>query len=327
MIQHPTHIQHDNHEDKAGVWLKDLWYIVASVKANFNIDSNTHDIRFFKWAMDIYRDMTNANVMQNAIRTVHLNVPGGYFGPEGIQMMPPVWPIPGPEQGQPQGGVDCFREIRINLPEDFMDYTKIAIDCGGYLQPLDCNDDMNIAQLPINHCTGDELQTCLERDKLCNCGGEQPQGGWSGYNYWDWGFSPYWKNGQWVGGAYGRSGYRYRGAFRIDWTTKQIVLDRCTHPRNGIVLEYKSNGIGTGNANVQNGTEDALIAGVEWKKLWYEELSKPNREKSKAGLGAAMAAKQEYHKQVKRVNARKMAMTVNEIHNVVLRSIRQSPKR
>jgi len=311
-------------EEKAGVWLKDLWYVVESVKANFGIDSTSFDIKFFKWAMDVYRDMSLANVMKSASRTIHIPIPKYYFEDEN-QQEPAVWPPVGPPQGYHVKRQ--HKKIRIQLPVDFIDYQQVGIDCHGYIQPLDYNERIITTEMPVSNCCGDELEQQLERDRLCNCGGESPHGGFIGDGYYDWGFSPFWKNGQFVGGAYGRSAYRYKGAFTIDWDTREIVLDRCTHPRHGIVLTYLSNGIGEGNVNIQNGTEDALIAGVEAKKAYYEFQAKPAREQGKVGMAFVSLADKKYHKHVKRVNARKMAMTTDEIRNAWNRSIKQSPKR
>ena len=243
-------------------------------------------------------------------------------------MLPPVLPIPGPEQAY-QPVRDCFTEVRLNLPQDFIDWYTVGIDCCGYIQPLDYNDAIITTKMEVNNCCGDELEQCLERDRLCNCGGAfagEP-GQNVAWSYYDWGFSPYWKNGQFIGGAYGRTAYRYRGAFTIDWQKKQIVLDRHTRPRNGIVLTYLSNGIGQGNANVEEGTEDCLISGVEAKKLYYEVQTKDPRQKSKVDLGMVQLADKKYHTQLRRVLARKFALTPAIVHDIVLRSIKQTPKR
>src|ERR1035437_134501 len=92
-------------KELAGLWTKDLWHIVDSVKANYNITAGTHDKQFFKWAMDVYRDMSLANVMKEAVRTIHIPTPGEYF--DHIEMLPPVLPIPGPDQAY-QPVRDCF---------------------------------------------------------------------------------------------------------------------------------------------------------------------------------------------------------------------------
>ena len=318
--------------DPAGVWAKDLWYVVDSVKANFGITDTTHDKTFFKWAMDIYRDLTLANILREAVRTWYIPVPPKYQDllgePEG---QPHPWPNLGPPQADPDNNNRKLVQFRFQMPVDFIDYYTIGILCGDYVQPLDYNDNILTLDIPVNDCCGDELAENFKRDRLCSCGGGFGEGGFQGVGgisaYYDWGFGAFWKNGQFVAGQYGRSAYRYRGAFTLDWQTREIVLDAHTHPQHGLVIVGKSNGIGTGNCNVTDNMVPAMVAGVEWKKAYYETQTKQARDRGKIDLALVQTAKHEYRVEMKRANARRHAMTAQEFHNVVLKSIRQTPKR
>lgn len=51
----------------------DLWYIVESVKADIGITTQKHDLRFFKWAIDGYRELNCYNILPT-MKTVTIDV-------------------------------------------------------------------------------------------------------------------------------------------------------------------------------------------------------------------------------------------------------------
>ncbi len=266
---------------------KDLWYVVNSVKMDCGLDGAQHDLRFLKWAVDGVKDMALANVISNASKT---------------ERMPVV--------------VDENTGQRfVNLPDNFVDYLKISVCYQGYIVNLDANDNICIAPPKLN-CCGQEMVDKID-DEIRNWSADNQAVLANSSYYWD--YFPYWKNGQFVAGMYGRGEGGYRAGYKIDWNNRQIVLDRYLKATE-IIVEYKTNGMDDrGNAIIPEGVEDAVIAFVHWKRCLY---SKDNNEHSNYKEHKRM-----YQRQVKRVNARKMAMTVVEILDIYRASIHQGVKR
>jgi len=271
--------------------IKDLWYIVNSIKQDLGIDSNNHDVQLLKWATWGFKDLGLANVMQgSSIMTDRI----------------PVITHP------------ITKEKYINMPEGFMDYYKISICYRGYIVNLNANDNICIAPPKLN-CCGEELAQQIDQqaDKW-----DEEQGGnlvnsgaWYGY----WSYFPYFKNGQFVAGMYGRGEGGYVAGFKLDWQTRRIVFDRYLK-HDEIILEWKFNGISErGNAIVPDGYEGALTEYVHWKRALYSKDPYEHRDFPEH--------KRQYQRQVKRLIARKMAMTIVEVLDIYRSSIHQAVKR
>lgn len=269
--------------------IRDLWYIVNSVKGDLGMDANTHDLKLFKYAIDTYRDLTLANLVKNSIKTLRLPIVHDLVTKQGYT----------------------------ELPDDFVDYYKIGLCIGGYIINLDANDNICIAQ-PVLDCCGDELATCIQNTvDACGCGDRFPGAlGYPYMTYYD--YFPYWHNGQFIAGQYGRSAHRYKGGFRIDFQLKRIVFDRCVRA-DAVILEYKSEGFTDGNAIVPYDLVDCMRFGVHWQRSMFstDKLERMNEQ---------MMGKR-YRKHVLRANARINSMTVSEIMAIYRSSISQTPKR
>lgn len=268
--------------------MKDLWYIVNSVKQDLGIDSNNHDLRFLKWTIDGYKDLALANVMRSAIKTARLPV------------------IVDEMSGQ----------RKVNLPDDYVDYYKIAICYRGYIINLDANDNICIAPPKLN-CCGQEMVDAIDSQVDSWTSADDFAMFQNSNYYWD--YFPYWKNGQFVAGMYGRGEGGYRAGYKIDFENRQIVFDQYLKATE-IILEYKTQGIDDkGNAIVPEGCEGALIAFVHWKRSMFSKDQQEHRDYAEW--------RKRYQREVKRLNARIMAMSVVEILDIYRNSIHQGPKR
>lgn len=268
--------------------MKDLWYVVNSVKADIQQDGPARDLTFLKWAVDGFKDMAFANVIRQSIMTDRFMV------------------IHDLKTG----------EKYINLPDGYLDYYKISICYRGYIINLDANDNICIAPPKLN-CCGREMQEAIDAEVDTWTSADDFAVFQNSSYYWD--YFPYWKNGQFVAGMYGRGEGGYRAGYKVDFQNRRIVFDNYLKA-DEVIIEYKTNGINDrGNAIVPDGCEDAIIAFVHWKRCLHSK--DPNEHQDFKEF------KRMYQRQVKRVNARAMAMTIVEILDIYRSSIHQGPKR
>lgn len=312
-----------------GPIIKDKWYVVASVKADLEIDNTTHDFKFSKWAMDGFKELAFANIEHRGFKTCRLPI---FYDPH-------TW------------------TQRVNLPDDFIDYYKISLWFNGKLINLDANDEIDMSS-PVLDCCGDELnqkfwgnlnQCCTEQapcppaNAPCagaivptyqNCDVVGLNGGnWGPGNtgYWGWwGYAPFWSNGQFVAGMYGRGAHRYRGGYRIDWEKRQIVIEECLVANGKICeinLEYKTNGLGDGNFVINDGVENCLRYYVHWQRKMFEMDTKQARMVGRADMAMVNEYKKRFQREAKRCLIRVASFTVQEMLAIHRSSIRQTPKR
>lgn len=271
--------------------IRDLWYVVNSVKMDLEIDTNQFDLKFYKWAVDMYKEMCAANVIRNNFKTVRL--------PALLDTM----------SGQRYA----------ELPDDFIDYYKIGICMCGYIINLDANDLICLAP-PKLDCCGEALAEQMNSIVgACESNGTGQYAFPAAFSYdQTWDYFPYFKNGQFVAGMYGRGEGGYRAGYRIDFENRRIVFDKyLTHDE--VILEYKSEGINNGNAIVPAGVEKTLAYGVHWQRCMFS-----NKKEEKADRDSF---RKRYQRGLKQCMARIMAMSVVEILDIYRASIHQAPKR
>lgn len=116
----------------------------------------------------------------------------------------------------------------IELPSDYVDYTKIGVVINGLVYNLTVNN--NIALNRAQKCGVDVRQI--------SAGISLPDLG--GYFY-----SGHYRNGMYVGALYGVGGGFNFAYYRVDETQGQIEFDGNIQGRE-VVIEYKSTGIGPG---------------------------------------------------------------------------------
>jgi hypothetical protein len=117
----------------------------------------------------------------------------------------------------------------IELPRDYLDYTKIGVVINGLVYNLTVNN--NIALNRAQKCGVDVRQI--------SAGISLPDLG--GYFY-----TPHYRNGVYVGALYGVGGGFNFAYYRVDEKQGQIEFDGNIQGRE-VVIEYKSTGIGPGS--------------------------------------------------------------------------------
>lgn len=266
--------------------IKDLWYLVNSVKFDIGLDSNSHDVKFLKWAVDGYKELGLANMMPNSIMTIRVPV------------------------------IRQAGQIFVNMPSDYIDYYKIAICYRGYIINLDANSMICTAPPKLN-CCGQELADSLD-SMVDSWTSADDFALYQNSNYY-WDYFPYWKNGQFVAGMYGRGEGGYRAGYKVVEQDRKIYFDGYLKA-DEIILEYKSNGIqDKGNAIVTDNFVDALRYYIHWQRCLFSKDPYEHRDYDQF--------RKRFQRAVKRIVARKMAMTVVEILDIYRASIHQAPKR
>ncbi len=127
--------------------VKSLYYIVQQCQADLDMQNTKHSMRFMQWAINGYREMNKANVIQNTIKSTTLIL-------------------------------DEHREAI--LPSDYYDYVRIGVCIQGYIINYDRNDTI-CHERRREPCTDDEV--CCTLDNIW----ANPQGWWLGnYWQWGW---------------------------------------------------------------------------------------------------------------------------------------------
>lgn len=152
----------------------------------------------------------------------------------------------------------------IDLPNDFVSYTKIGVVIGGNIWNLTLNKNMALPR----HL--DECGNVLAAENTMSFLNQTSQGLAVSTDISTFGgiyYVPHWRNGQYVGEQYGLGGGINReGYYREDKEKNQIVFTNIV--QGEIVLEYKSNGITVeGGAAVPQEAIEALIAYVDWARI------------------------------------------------------------
>ena len=202
----------------------DLSYIVDAVKTDLDIAHTRHDLRFYKWAVDTFREMNEFGVLPT-YKSIRLKVDKS--------------------------------DNSITFPHDYEEYTKVGIDNNGYILNLSLNKNLVIAPPRLDCC----LETINETVNISSQElGGLPY--YSTGSWWDyqWFYLPSWHNGQFVAGRYGRGEGFNRGAYRVDG--RKMYFDKVL-PVDVVILEYKSNGdIADGNAYLPSFAIKGLVSGV-----------------------------------------------------------------
>ncbi len=156
--------------------------------------------------------------------------------------------------------------LTAQLPDDFIDYTKVGILINGKVWTLSHNKTLAVPRL-VDIC-GDTLANVSQ----CSLND-------SSFNFPNFGFyfANHFRNGQYVGEMYGLGGGFNFADFRIDYERRQIALSSQT-PKTELILEYLSSGIKTdGSTVVPRSTVKTLKAYVHWMRIEYDERVAANR--------------------------------------------------
>lgn len=190
-----------------------------------------------------------------------------------------------------------------DLPNDYIEYTKIGFNSGGSFSVLGSNDDLILPRL--NDDCGDEIN---------ENSGECDSGGVIGYY-----FSPHYRNGQYVGEMYGGAGDgNTNGDYRIDRDRWQIAFGSEMSAKT-IILEYKSSGVnGNGSTNIPRQCVEALRSYVHWQRKRHNDKV-PRNEK--------IALQQEYYIEFEKLRDLEFSFTYSEYFDSRRSTYSSIPKR
>jgi hypothetical protein len=195
-------------------------YIVKRVLMDLDDDSMRNYKKFLQWVIDGYTTL-NLFTMQN-VKVAYLPVNSNNT---------------------------------VNLPVDYMDYTKIGFESNGKIVTFGHNEDLILPREKddCGNIVNDNTGGCDSDDAIL-----------PNYGYF---FAPHFRNGQYVGELYaGAGGGNSDGEYRIDLEKRQIAFNSDI-AASVVILEYKSAGVsGDGSTFVPRQCVPALIAFVKWQR-------------------------------------------------------------
>lgn len=137
----------------------------------------------------------------------------------------------------------------VDLPQDYISYTKVAINVNERLWTLTENRNINLPRENLE--CGEETRDTVAADSNL-----------TRRVY----FVPSYSQGNYTPTLYGRRGARNIGYFRIDKKFNSMYLEGdLTAYGNEIILEYVSSGIGGADTVVPRQAHEVLISWLKWK--------------------------------------------------------------
>jgi len=186
----------------------------------------------------------------------------------------------------------------VNLPADYVDYTKIGFPLNGKLRVI-TND--NRALLPRTFADGEAVGNSDE--------GTNTEGIY---------FVDHFRNGQFVGGMYGLPGGTDELYYRIDRENRQIIFSGSS-ARTDIVLEYVSSGIKlSGQTSIPREAVPSLRAYVMWV------MAEPD---ARIAMGEKERRKNNYLEEVEALRYFQSAFTADEYRAMIRSHTHQTIKR
>lgn len=187
----------------------------------------------------------------------------------------------------------------VELPDDYVQYTKIGIMVSGRLWTLTLNKNI----VP-------------PRDIQCGMDIRVTNSGLSTFPYGGYNFVDHWYGDRFITGLYGLGGGLNTGYFNIDSENKTIVLDGCIFT-NQIILEYKTDGIGEGTPVPPQAIEP-LKKRLDFLKRWHDP---------RVGIGEKQLAKQLMDESIFELQCFENIVNLDEWMDSFYESSSQSPKR
>ena len=202
----------------------------------------------------------------------------------------------------------------VDLPADFITYTKIGIPINGKLRVLTQHDQI---LFPRVFDDGDKAAV-----------GNADSGDNDVIPSNAVFFSDHWRGGQYIGGLFGLPGGIDMAYYRIDKENRQIVFTGSV-PRSEIVLEYISTGLKIdGSSLIPRECVDALRNYVLWKSV---ENDMTGYMTGRAQLKTAMAEigrrKQEFTESINALRSFNSSFTIDEYKRAMWSTSGQHPKR
>lgn len=189
-----------------------------------------------------------------------------------------------------------------DLPEDFIDYSKIAVRYQGKLWTLTRRDEIIKPQTVVNgepvldtqYGEGLDIDGSVSAELVA--------------------FAPHWYNGYYVQAQYAIPGGFNACYYTIDKAGRRIVFNG-TVPRGEVVLEYISSGLSTEGENyVGRDCLEYLLASLHYKRLKFSNTSTQYEiEIARRDLGLME----------QRLIARENSLTIDEFKDAIKRHYKQ----
>jgi len=187
----------------------------------------------------------------------------------------------------------------VDLPADFVDWTKIGVPMAGKLRVLTNHKKILLPRTfedgaPVGNT--DDAGTNIEAVYFTN----------------------HFRNGQFVGGLYGMPGGADQAFYRLDRETRTIIFSGSI-PRAEIVLEYISTGVKLGGSTViPREAVPALRTYALWQLIENDRKVSANEKERK---------KVQYEEQVHALDVFQSAFTADEYRRHVYKHTKQTAKR
>lgn len=204
----------------------------------------------------------------------------------------------------------------VELPDDFVDYTKIGIIGGdGLIYVFGENKNQNIAMQYVTDVQGNPIDS--DGDGVYDRVDAKFLGNGRGTlsDFESYTFRNFLYEGN-IGRAYGIGGGKYSGEFRINNEQNRIELYSTTG-YDEIVIEYIADEARSENPSVHIYAEEAIRSYIYYR-LVERKASVPMAEKSRA--------RQEHYNERRKANARIKSFSKEEALKTIRKNYKQSPK-
>lgn len=204
----------------------------------------------------------------------------------------------------------------VNLPPDFVDYTKIGIPINGKLRVLTRHDNILLPRTFYGSVVGGEfLADDNYGDAVGNADDVQTAEMDQASLVF---FSDHFRGSQFVGGLFGLSGGIDQAYYRLDME-KRIIAFSGSVPRSQIVLEYISSGVKTdGSTLVPREAVPALRTYIAW---WDAENDK------KVSEAVKERKKRLHEEEIAALVSFQTIFTIDEYKRMLWQTSRQTAKR
>ena len=204
----------------------------------------------------------------------------------------------------------------VELPDDFVDYTKIGIVGGdGLIYVFGENKNQNMAMQYKTDASGNPIDSDSDgvydrEDAKFTSSARGTMSDFESYT-----FRNFLYEGN-IGRAYGIGGGKYSGEFRINYEQNRIEL-YSTSQYDEVVIEYIADEARSTNPSIHIYAENALRSYIYYRLV---------ERKANVPMGEKMRARQEYYNERRLANARLKSFTKEEALKTIRKNYKQSPK-
>ncbi len=202
----------------------------------------------------------------------------------------------------------------VDLPSDYIKYSKIGYDNGGKFVTLGLNEDLMLAR------KSDECGIPLNNNER-GCNIDENIFLYPSYGYY---YAPHYRNGRYVGELYGATGGQTDSSYRVDRERRQILFDSSislstTLPITEIILEYLSSGVDKGGETViDRQVIPCLKAYIHWQLIEFN---------GELPLNIKQRRQELYYIEYQKLRKLELSFTKDEYFDAVYSTYTQSPKR